>query len=516
MNDNTGEMPNPLNPNNNPLDANPAESQPLEEIVEEVQAVSVAPAEQPADTPAEQPANTAPVEQPVDVAPVEQPIVESVEQPVVDLMARPMEKAPVPEPVQPKKKKTGLIVAGIIAAVVAIGCGVAAAIIFALNSGDPVAKAIEKIASGNLPAYANITGAITITPNEENPVLSNLQVNLDSSASTTSLVNTTKASVTANFANGDAVDFTVEEKYGSNGDLYLRFSDIAEAIESYTNAMNNSSVTTTDNCIEDENGNTICDEETLETVETVDCETADGCQSLNATNGSNLGGSDVMGSMLGSFGEIFDMVDGEWLRVSVDELSALTNGSGVDNETTCIANVIANPNNYKNGIVEAYNNNQFISSTTEGVKIASKSGQPVRKVVINNEKLNGFKNAVKNTTLYKDLMDCSGSNNVESTSSSTLSNIPTMYVEVDKDYNFTRVTFDAPVSTTTSVTDCDCDDPNDCDCENETSAGANANVDFSISYPDRIDVAEPTEYTDLSSLLQQLFLNMYSAPGSQS
>lgn len=474
MNENPGEMPNPLNPNNNPLDANPAESQPLEEIVEEVQTVSVTPTGESSTDP----------------------------------MARPMEQAPVVEPVQPKKKKTGLIVAGVIAAVLAIGCGVAAAIILTMNGGDPVAKAIEKIASGKMPGYAEINGKITVTPNDEESIVSSVEVDLDSKTATTSMLNNTKATVTTKFANGDGVDLNVEEIYGADGDLYLKLENVASAIEGFSEAMNsNTNAENTSGCFESEEGETICP---IESEQTTNCD-ADGtnCLSYDDVELGEPGLTDV----LGGFGGIIEVIDGQWLRISVDDLNGLSE-SGItssDNGLTCVTGVLSNYKNYSNSVVEAYSKNPFISSTTEGVTIASKTGQPVRKVVFDSEKLTGFSASMKDSAFVKDLQACSDEGaTVETDTDGSFENMPTFYVEVDGDFNFTRVTFDAPVMDTSS---CKCLEVEDCDCEGEETA--RINVDLSLSYPDTINVAEPTEYKDLSTMLQELFTMMYSNQGAQ-
>ena len=476
MNDNTGEMPNPLNPNNNPLDANPADSQPLEKIVEEVQTVNTAPTEQPA----------------------------------ADPMARPMEQAPVAEPIQPKKKKTGLIVAGIIAAVVAIGCGVAAAIIFAMNGGDPVEKAVAKIMSGEMPAYTALNGQITVTPSDESSVISNVTIGLDSKAATTSMLNDTKATVTANFVSGDAVDFSVEEVYGSNGDLFLKLENVGDALEGFAEAVENSaSYQNTVDCIEDETGETICDDQFTTTTQNCEVDDVNCLSTYGSVDSSNTG----LATTLGSLGGVIELIDGQWLRVSLDDLSSLS-GSGVvsaDNGMTCIAGVLSNYKNYSNSIVESYKKAPFISSTTEGVTLASKSGQPVRKIVLNNENYKGFANSMKDSAFMKDLMACSDEGaNVETSADASFDNMPTMYVEVDKDFNFARLAFDAPIR---GASTCDCVYADECDCGDESEEIAKLSVDVSMSYPDTINVAEPKEYTDLSTLLQQLFLNMYSTSG---
>ena len=462
MNENPGETSNPLNPNNNPLDANPADSTPLEEIVEEVQTVSVTPEPQPA----------------------------------VDPMARPMEQAPVAEPEKPKKKKTGLIIGIIVAAIVLIGGGIAAAIILLMNNGDPVAKAIEKVVTGNAPANVAVDGTFTLTPNEEDSLLSNVEIKLNSEASTSSMLNSSVATVTANFANGESAEFEFDEVYAANGDLYFKLSGLTNAIEDYTTALQNALSGTTvsgADCVEDENGGTICDEES---VEVVDCESLDGCEPTVLPDDVETDGTAEMMEALAEVLSVIENVDGEWLRISTDDLSGLGELAPTESDTTCLVNMISDVKNYNNSVAEMYGKNPFITSTTEGVTLASKSGEPVYKVTIDGEKFSAFISEFQNSELISNLFSCMGYENEEVNVDNLveeINNLPTFYVEVDKDYNFTRLYF------TTDLAD----------------GSMTLTADLGFTYPTNINVAEPVEYTDFSAMIQEIMTSMYVLPGTE-
>ena len=474
MNDNPGEMPNPLNPNNNPLDANPADSTPLEEIVEEVQTVSVGTA----PTPMNQMNSASPMNDP---------------------MARPMEQAPVAVSEAPKKKKTGLIVGIIIAAIVLIGGGIAAAlVIMNLTKGDPVAKAIEKIATGKAPANMVVDGTFTLTPNEDDSLVSSVEIKLDSETSTSSMLNSSVATVTANFANGESTELEFDEVYAANGDLYFRLSGLTNAMEDYNRilqeaATQKSATGTEVDCTTDENGETICNETT---VEVVDCESADGCEPTvlpsDTEPGSETANTDSLSAILG----IVEGVDGEWLRLSTDELSSLSDLTQTDSNTTCLVNMISDIKNYNNSIAEMYSKNPFITSTTEGVTLASKSGEPVYKVTVDSEKFSAFVSEFQNSELISNLFSCMGYSNRKvniDNITSEIGNLPSFYVEVDKDYNFTRLYFIADLA------------------EGATTLTS----DIGFTYPTNINVAEPVEYTDFSEMIQQIYTSMYALPGTE-
>lgn len=452
MNENPGEMPNPLNPNNNPLDANPADSTPLEEIVEEVQTVNVTP------TP----------------------------QPTVDPMARPMEQAPMAAPVEPKKKKTGLIIGIIIAVLVLIGGGVAAAlVIMNLNRGDAVARAIEKIVTGNAPANVAIDGTFVLTPNDEESLVSSVEINLDSEAATGSLMNSSAATVTANFTNGKSTNFEFDEVYAANGDLYFKLSGLTNAMEDYSTALQDAtaeSAVSETNCTQDENGNTVCNEET---VEVVDCESPDGCATPTTLTES-----------LAEVLSVVETVDGEWLRVSTDDLAGLSELAPAESNTSCLVNLMGDIKNYNNSVAGMYSKNPFITSTTEGVTLASESGEPVYKVMIDGEKFGAFIGEFQNSTLVNNLFSCMGYQNTEvniDNVAEEINNLPTFYVEVDKDYNFTRLYF------TTDLAD----------------GEMTLTTDLGFAYPTNINVAEPVEYKDFSTTIQEIMTSMYVLPGTE-
>lgn len=453
MNENPGETTNPLNQNSNPLDANPADSTPLEEIVEEVQTVSVTP------TPG----------------------------PATDPMARPMEQAPtVVEPVKPKKKKTGLIIGIVIAVVLLIGGVAAALIIMNMNKGDAVAKAIEKIVTGNAPENVVIDGALTLVPNEDDSLLSNVQIDLDSQASTRSMMNSSIATVTTNFANGNSASFEFDEVYAANGDLYFKLSGLTNAMEDYTAAMQSAML-----------------ESGTAGSEVVDCESEDGCvtttevvepTSLPAEveTDTNLGVMESLTEIL----SIIENVDGEWLRISTDDLSGVSELAPQESDTSCLVDFVGNVKNYNNSIAEIYGKNPFITSTTEGVTLASKSGEPVYKVTINSEKFGAFINEFQNSELVSNLFSCMGYENSEVNVDNVVEDIdslPTFYVEVDKDYNFTRLYFTSDLA----------------------EGDMTLTTDLGFTYPTNINVAEPAEYTDFSSMIQEIFTSMYTLPGGE-
>ena len=73
-----------------------------------------------------------------------------------------------------------------------------------------------------------------------------------------------------------------------------------------------------------------------------------------------------------------------------------------------------------------------------------------------------------------------------------LGELPDLYAEIDNDYNFSRIYFVVDSSSDYTLT-----------------------TDFGFSYPENINVAEPTEYKDFSEFMQEIMLNMYQMEETQ-
>ena len=193
---------------------------------------------------------------------------------------------------------------------------------------------------------------------------------------------------------------------------------------------------------------------------------------------------------------IIGTIDGEWIRIPISELGATSSEltSGIDSETSCMAELFTNLNNNRNSIMEMYQRNSFIGSTTKDLAVASVNN-PIYKVIVKSENFTNFFNETRNSSMLKEYQDCTGETigalNADSVDQ-TLAELPEVYVEVDGDDNFTRLYF---------VTDAN-------------EGDATITTDLIFSYPTNVNVSEPTEYTDLSEILQRLFSNIYDTTGA--
>lgn len=481
MNENPGETPNPLNPNPSP---NP------------VAGPAPASTPTPAPSPAQQPV---PPTQPVPpVAPVNPVTSATPVEPVQPISPtdRPMEKA-APVEVEPKKKKTGLI-AGIIAAIAVLligGIAVAVAMM-TLNKTDPVIAAMNKIMTGNAPANVAIDGDIDIAINDDSSPISNVKIALNSKMVASSAINNSVANMTATVRNVGDFNIEFDEVYAGNGDLYFKIDGATSAIEGsgilYLLNLANQMPDVVD-CGED----AVC--QTTE-IEELACTEGEECSlteiddtELNVLDGGqNMLDSDTI-SYFASLIDVVEVIDGEWLKISVNELNMLSGGMAADSNISCITNLVSDINTNSNSAAELYSKYPFISSTSENVQLASKN-YPVYQVTIDSENFANFVSSIQNSEMTANLYSCLGwTDNVGVSTDDVaeiVSEMPKIYAEVDGDNNFTRLYL---VS-----------DLND--------GEAMVTTDLSFSYPTNVNVTEPEEYQDFSNVIQKIMSSIYNLP----
>jgi hypothetical protein len=468
MDDKTQGTPNPLNPTPGitPLDANPSE--PIRSVNQFNTTEPTRSVNQFNTTPPVNQFNTTPPSSPV----VPMGVVENL-----DPTNRPMEYAPMPETPQPKKnkKKVGLIIGGMVCLFLAIGCGVAAILLF-MNHGDPVERAMGKLMSGEAPTNTTIQGTIGVKSNDSSSSISDLKISINSNLTTDSLINSSTATLSGSLRNGGDFSIDLSEVYAANGDLYLKIDGISEIMDDPYLLSDSAETTST------EEGLTT---EELQTEEEISVD-----EEMTLNEGTPSTGT--ITSMLSIIGTI----DGEWIRIPISELGATSSEltSGIDSKTSCAVELFANLDNNRNSIMEMYQRNSFIGSTTKDLAVASVNN-PIYKVVVKSENFTNFFNEARNSSMLKEYQDCTGET-IEALNAGsvdqTLAELPEVYVEVDGDDNFTRLYFVA--------------DTNEGD--------ATITTDLNFSYPTNVNVSEPAEYTDLSEILQGLFSNIYDTTGA--
>lgn len=499
MNENPGGTPNPLNPN--PM-AGPS---------------PVGPAPMPNPTPVSDPMLTPTTNPMANPAPA-QPAAGMTTVPVESLapMNRPMEKA-APTPVPEKKKKTGLIVAIIAALVVLIGGGVAAAMVMmGMNKSDPVMAAMSKIMSDEAPDKVAIDGNIDIVINNKFSPVSEVKIALNSKVIATSAVNESVAKITATLRNIGDLEVEFDEVYAGNGDLYFKIDGAKSALEDSGLLYMLNLAGQTQNgldCGEDE----YCQVEELEdncSPET-NCkleEISDDEYYILGDGGQNMLSENTIMYFASLAGSVIEVIDGEWLKVSVDDLSNWSDGMTADSNISCITNLVGGINTNSNSAAELYKKYPFVSSTNKDITLESKQ-YPVYQIIVDSENFAGYVNSIQNSEITESLYSCLGwQDNVKISTDDAakmVDEMPAIYAEIDDNNNFSRLYLKNTVSDTSG---CSCPEGAICDCAPSTDSSVDVTIDLGFSYPENVNVPEPEEYRDFSEVVQEIMSSLYSLP----
>lgn len=414
-------------------------------------------------------------------------------QPNLDPTNRPMERAPIAEAPQRKKKHTGLIIGLIISLFVAVGCGVAAVLI-AMNNNkkeDTVAIAASRIVNGEAPTNMAVDGTITIDTSKTSSDIAKMEIAIKSEVVRDSLINSTSAALNVEYRNGDEASLSLDEIYAANGDLYLKIDGVNSLLTD-NNAAGEATPT---------------EETSTEVAEVTEC--AEGDTECVTTTEAITETSDGAAEILAAL-EALNMIDGEWLRVPVDSFGAILPEEGAQNELICAAQFVSGMNSNNNSFAGVYNQYPFVGSTDEGLAVVARE-DPIYLMLIDSEGFNNFVNETQNLAVMKDLATCLGYKNAKIDAddlTETMEKMPAVYVEVNEDYNFTRLYFETQVA----MGDDDCCPKGaqciqGCDVDKQTIA--DVTVDLNFDYPTNVNVPEPTEYKNLMDVLQQLTFELY-------
>ena len=406
--------------------------------------------ENPEGTP--NPLNPAPADEAkTDTAPVEPAPAEArAEAPAPAAEApAPVSEEPAGTVVEPvKKKKTGLIVLIVILALAIIGGAVAAILIlnpFGNGNGggsgggdkDAVSKAIVKLLSSTEgPKKLGTKGTVEVTAGSASIPFKTIDATIDAGYD----VETGKSSG----------DVTLGVALSSTDEINIKVSEMLVDKKLYLKATTDKEVDTTD-----------IDE---------DDETAQ--YSL----------------MIASF---INMLGGKWISMSLtDATSGLPSGS--TNETAqCLIEAMKDTSDTKIDLGGIYQNNKFVTSSTDSLKI-SKKNDPLYKLGVDSEKAASFVNAVANELGSSDAAKCIDTTSSEEVTAEQISEIvkelPDVYVEVNSDYNFTRFYTNYTAS--------------------DESLGIK--VDLTLNYNPTVEATAPSD----SIKLEDLFRSMYQNPSA--
>ena len=521
MNENPEGTPNPLNPG---------------AVMPESVEMPAEPA--PAATP-EVPPAPAPME-PVSIPEPTQPAIAPMPEPAFE------PKDSVVEPAKKKSNRAPLIIIAVLLLLVALGCGIAALVIFKpFASNDAVPSAIAKLMNG-APEHVTANGTIMAVPDGEASIANTgLSIKFSAGFDSKTIENYIDAGLTANLGLSDDFNFTVNEVHTNDGNLYLKLSGVAAAMEQLQSAMpevqpGGGSLCTTD----ETTGELIC-----ETVENMDGETIVGPLTSqpseapeNSENQMVVGGTDQLTncvedasgvtncvvidcqdgsencSMIGnptfpvldSLG-ILTVIDDEWIRIPDSTFSSISDLGILNSTAQCLIGAAGQLGEYGDDFSKLYEQYPFLTYSTENLKIA-KRRDALYKLGFDLKNLTGFINGIGNSGFTNELYACM---NVPATNTGIteddlgpiVAQVPEIYVEINNDNNFTRVYLETTVSQNT------CDElPESAEttdaCDAKTP-GTKLTADISFEYPNSITIKVPNEYIELSTVLSQVLEGFY-------
>ena len=390
-----------------------------------------------------------------------------------------------------KKHRAAPIIGAIAALVVLIGGAIAVALIMrSVNNSNPVASAIAKIANGGLPENAAIDGDIDIAIDTPDSMITNIKISLQSGLRVRSLINSTTTTITASLRNFDDVTFKIEEIYASGDDLFIKIEGVADAITSsgILSALKIANILPEIiDCGEDEQCQTE-GTDTAQCAEEEDCESADVVNvAKDSTTSQSILDSDTA-TLFAAIIDELEIVDDEWIRVPLDELSKLAGGVLGETSVVCTLNLISSLNTSGNTVAEYYSKYPFITSSSKDVAISSRQ-HPAYKLGVDTKNFADFADSIRSTALSEQMYSCLNLENDTQLDENDMTNIvgdlPNIYVEVDDDNNFSRLYAEFTI-----------DD-------------GVVKADLNFTYPSSVRIPEPLEYQDYSDIIKDISTSIY-------
>ena len=377
--------------------------------------------------------------------------------------ARPVEDMPelvakdsIVEP--PKKSKGKKILTFFLVLIIlgGLGCGAAAVTMYFLNnnSSDRMEKAIEKLLSGDMPSVIGIQGTISTTNNSVADsgasALGSANIDLNGTFDFANGTNAVNARANLDFG-ALKLSLVIDETHSKEGDTFVKIRGL-DGLKGGTE--------------DGEEGATNC------------------IGGGDMTNCSSAASDSIMDI----YSQLFSAIDNRWILLpesvedTLGELQITT-----DNSTTCVVEALSTTPGWGKELAQKMEKNQFISYSTENLEISKKKNALFR-LSIDKTKLSAFVKSIENTKLIGNLEGCAGDGEEEDSVvnglQAMLESLPTLYVEVDDNYNFTRLYFKT------------------------TSDGSTTTVDVNLSYPGKFEYSEPEEYTDIDTIMSNLVTSL--------
>ena len=409
-------------------------------------------------------------------------------------------KDSIVEPVGGNKKKKALVACAITLIIIAIICGVAAIVVALMNNNgdDRVTKAIEKMLNGEIPSIVAANGKITSSTTEPDryylddnegivaPTVNPLSpisttINFDGTFDAKSSINTVSATLGMNYSDGSKVAINIHEQRNESGDVFFKVSGLGDIVKMFGTGTLNQEVLV----YGDSDGTT--------TTEIVAGNCAEGTTDSTNCLPSSQDDTSIMSGLMTVYGSLLNSIDDQWILVSGDFSEEMENLAIFDNSTTCTIEAFESLPKYSKDFISSYKANPFIISSTDNLGIAKKKNE-LYKLTFDSNKMSAFINSLNNNGFINELNACNNSTATNSQVTPSMleeivKNLPAIYAEIDENNNFTRFYF----KTTTDNLD-------------DTSTTTEA--DINLSYPSEVRVIDPTDYMDMSTLLDSVLTTL--------
>lgn len=424
-------------------------------------------------------------------------------------------KDSVVEPAGGKKggKKKAFTIGAIVFLMIAIICGATAIAIVMLKNDDRVTKAIDKLLNGQVSSIIQVKGVINsgtekiCDPNESDvqdnansnttvnttvcgeDSLSTSKIDFDGTFDLKTSLNKVSADVQTTYSDGSQFSFSLDELHNKASDTFIKIS----LPENLISPSLNTTETVTSN------GTTSPSTETSEDATVTETQTVTNCTNAgDATNCVSTTTSTTT-NIFSLFRGVFEVINEQWILATDGFEETMQDSALFDNNSTCMLNAFGTLPEYSSDLANRYKSNPFITYSTDKLGI-SKKKDTLYRLGFDSQKLAAFSNSLSNNGFINELNACA---NKTATNEQTnakfvqqlLSNLPTIYVEIDDNNNFTRVYFK---TTTTN--------------ENDSTS---IDADLSITYPTELKITDPENYIPMSEIVQKLSVQTMTSDEEQ-
>ena len=366
-------------------------------------------------------------------------------------------------------KKKIFAIGAIFLLIVAIICGAAAIAIAVLsNGGDKVTKAIDRLINGETSSIIAAKGNITTDSSDGN---THVSIDVDGTFDMKSSMNKVTAGINASLPGDQEFAIDVDEIRNKSSETFIKINGLIDMMNSLSPALLN-----------------VSNVESTNTLYSTNC-INNGADTTNCSETVSI--VSPLTTTFNMYSGLFEVIDDEWILVSDDFASKISSTGIYTNDTTCLIDAFGTLPQYGKDIANKYKANPFITYSTDKLQIAKKKDTLYR-LSFDENKLTAFINSLSNNGFMNELNACAGN---LATNSDTFvgmvkdifAGFPVIYAEINDNYDFTRIYIAAEADDSQSTV-----------------------ADFSLSYPSELKITEPSDYLEMSAVLNQALPQLFT------